>query len=129
MLHPDILQTIWSLLDHIDKLVIKDKIINDRKTCILYVQYGYLKLLRQILHNSNRISYYCLFDYAAFYGHIHILQWAHDNSDHWRGPNIFMLAIENGQLEVIQWLTKHKFIMYTGMCEYAASNGHLHILQ
>ncbi len=66
--------------------------------------------------------------YAAQYGHIHILQWFYDNKYH-LNDNYCLIAADSGQIKVLDWALKHHmFIEFTDY-EIIVQNGHIEVLQ
>ena len=69
-------------------------------------------------------------DWATYYGHLHVIQWLHENREegctHWAMD----WAASKGHLHVVQWLHKNRQEgCTTNAMDLAAENGHLHVVQ
>ncbi len=66
--------------------------------------------------------------YAAQYGHLHILQWFYDNK-YQLNDNCCLIAADCGQIKVLDWTLKHN--IFTEFTDYGiiVQNGHIEVLQ
>lgn len=66
---------------------------------------------------------------AAFYGHLDIIKWFHENTD-CTTENAMAMAAKNGHLNVVKWLQENRPEESTSKAvDMAASSGHLDIVK
>ena len=84
---------------------------------MLMVEHGRLDCLR-ILHQKTNIDNLCM--YAAQYGNVDILKWAHEHGHSWNLLTCIYAA--NGHLDCLIYAYEHGCPYEKHACEYAARN-------
>ncbi len=90
------------------------------------IQYNKLKLLQIAAKNGCILDRYAC-DWAAQYGHKHILMWLRHSNINW-GPNTCANAVQYEHFEVLKWIVENGCRLKWECCMYAAENGRLDIL-
>ena len=88
---------------------------------------GYLNLLvlkKDLEYTANAM------DWAAFYGHLDVIKWLHENRKEGCTTDAMDFAAGNGHLEVVKWLHENRKEGCTGdAMDLASENGHLEIVK
>ena len=59
---------------------------------------------------------------AAKNGHLHVLQWCHENNFLWNSDDICSKAASGGHLHILQWCRENGFVLDTYTCAAAATS-------
>ena len=95
-------------------------------TAIVNGQISVLKYLREIGCPMDE----CAYDYAAFGGHLEMVQYLYDiDIECSRTVDACYYAAKNGHLEVLKCLHRYGFCWNKHVCYAASDNGHLEILK
>lgn len=94
---------------------------------------GHLHLVQRLSRRHPRRFQRCCqeaMDSAAEFGHLHIVQWLHENRKEGCTTDAMDMAACNGHLRIVQWLHEHRTEgCTTNAMDFAAQNGHLHVLK
>ena len=78
---------------------------------------------------KEREKYFNIFDKAAYYGYLNIIQWLHSNQIEGCTTNAMKYAAYYGHLHVIEWLHSNRTEGCTDdAMNIAALNGHLDVV-
>ena len=89
---------------------------------------GWLHVLKTIPSTFPNNKY--AMDFAARNGHLHVVQWIHNNRREGCSKSAMDGASENGHLHIVQWLHANRKEGCTRCAmDGAARNGHLHVVQ
>ena len=88
---------------------------------------GCLTVLRNLLQRGH-LDKTPVCQWAAWGGHLEVLQWARQNDCPW-DEGTCSYAAKGGHLEVLQWARQNDCPWDEGTCWTAARYGHLEVLQ
>ena len=120
--HPIIAELIWSL-------VLPDSIKNGKRSLEKIIRSGCLKYV-VYYHQYNLGRWKRVMDNAAYYGHLDIVKFLHENRS--EGCTVWAMngAAENGHLEMVKFLHEKRTEGCTTYAMiWAAHNGHLNIIK
>jgi len=99
----------------------------DKNTCKYAAYYGHLECLKYAHENGCPWDKYTC-EYAAYNGHLECLKYAHENGCPW-GADTCINAVTNGHLECLKYAHENGCSWDESICEKAAEYGHLECLK